>query len=318
MYTSAAGGPAIQWSDGVSSQGVATTPALLNGSTYWLRATYDSGTLTGTVYYAGDSESEPSSWTSAGSVVGTGSPSANSIVGTIGGMTGLSREFTGKIYRVIVRNAVSGGTTVFDSNFDTATASGQTTITEQSTNRATVTVAGSAAIVVTDGVMFNQVEVSFGSETFYQRVSVDREGGTVQSYSATTATDDGIRTLKKTGVLLNTDADALALAQYLATTYATGEARVATIGVTLDDTLQTADELAALLALEINSLISVRWTPNGVGDAIQQALVVQGIEHNIAVDRHDLVLSLGKYDGRAPFILDDALLGELDVAALTF
>lgn len=169
------------------------------------------------------------------------------------------------------------------------------------------------------GVEFQGVGVQFGSETFYQRVSVDRAGGVVQSYTTTSADDDGIRTLTLAGLLLDSDDTALEMAQYLATVYSTGEARVSEISVVLDDSLHTADELAAMLAVELNDVVSITWTPNGVGDPIEQTLVVEGITHRISVDRHDLILSLGKRDGRAPFLLDSATNGLLDGAGvLTF
>lgn len=169
----------------------------------------------------------------------------------------------------------------------------------------------------TGGIPFQGIGLAFGAELFYNRVSVDRLGGIEQTYTTTTATTDGVRSLSLSGLLMDTDTQALDMATYLANIYASGETRVSMIRIMLDDDdLLTVAQIAQVLALDINSLISVTWTPNGVGTAISQTCVVQGIDHDIDAVTHTVTLALGKYDSRAPFILDQSLLNSADV--LTF
>jgi hypothetical protein len=140
---------------------------------------------------------------------------------------------------------------------------------------------------------------------------VDREGGTVQTVTISSATDDGIRSLSLDGLLMDSDAQSLAMAEYIANTFATGESRISSLRVRLNDLQHSIDEVHSVLALDVNSLISVTWTPNGVGDPLEQTCIVEGLRHDIGIEYHDVTLYLGKFVD-AVFILDDATLGVLD------
>jgi hypothetical protein len=169
------------------------------------------------------------------------------------------------------------------------------------------------------GIAFHEIGRTFGSENFYNRVSVDREGGTVQTVVIDSATDDGIRSLSLDGLLMDSDAQSLSMAEYIANTFATGESRISSLRVRLNSNQHSVDEIQSVLALDVNDLVSVTWTPNGVGDPLEQTCVVEGLRHNVTPETHDVVLYLGKFDDSV-FILDDATLGVLDGTAnrLTF
>jgi hypothetical protein len=161
------------------------------------------------------------------------------------------------------------------------------------------------------GIGFHEIGRTFGSENFYNRVSVDRETGTVQTVTISSATDDGVRSLSLDGLLMDSDAQSLAMAEYIANTFATGESRISSLRIRLNDLQHTVAEIQSVLALDVNSLVSVAWTPNGVGDPIEQTCIVEGMRHDIGIEYHDVTLYLGKIvDG--VFILDDATLGVLD------
>ena len=180
---------------------------------------------------------------------------------------------------------------------------------------------GTAAVTFADdgsGVGFQGVQIAFGSETYYTRVSVDREGGIAQTV-AVGDESDGIRSLAVTGLLLESDTDSLRMATFLANTYSTGEPRVSAIEVMLDDELMTTDEMTSVLTLDIGSLVAVTFTPRGVGDPVSQTLVVQGISHDITPETHVVRLALGVFVNRYPFILGDAVYGVLSgPGVLTF
>lgn len=166
-------------------------------------------------------------------------------------------------------------------------------------------------------VPFQNVGIQVGSETFYTRVSVTREGGTAQTYTTTTAQTDEVRSWSIAGTLQDSDAQALDMATYYATVFATGDARISEVTAVYN--LPTPASLLAvlppqinLLQLELNDLVNVSWTPNRVGSAISQTCVVAGIRHDIFPGLHTVSLKLSKYDTRAPFILDSATNGTLD------
>jgi hypothetical protein len=161
------------------------------------------------------------------------------------------------------------------------------------------------------GIAFHEIGRLFGSENFYNRVSVDREGGTVQTVVISSATDDGIRSLSLDGLLMDSDDQSLSMAEYIANTFATGESRISSLRVRLNELQHTVAEIQSVLSLDVNSLVSVTWTPNGVGDPIEQTCVVEGMRHDIGVEYHDVTLYLGKFVDTV-FILDDATLGVLD------
>jgi hypothetical protein len=316
LYVSASGTLHFQYSNGTNNFDIAEsafTPA--DNTTYWVRATFNSGTSTATLYYASDQSTEPTSWITAGSGTGTGSPSANAVTAHIGGMSGLSRELTGRVYRVIVRDAVSGGTTVLDADFTRGiTSSATSSFVEYSANAATVTIAGGTPVYSVTTVPFQEVGISTGSDTFYTRATVTRAGGTAQSYTAAAASSDGIVTLTIDGVLMSTDAQALDMATFYASVFSGGEARISQVGVVLDSAILPAAQLQALLNVEINDVVGINWTPNGVGNALEQRAVVLGIQHDYVPGVHRLRLTLGRYDTRVPLILNSTTNGVLNGA----
>lgn len=163
---------------------------------------------------------------------------------------------------------------------------------------------------------FQTVAVTSGSDTFYTRVQVTRAGGSTQSYQTASATTDDVVSLSLEGLLLDSDSQSLEMATYLANVYATGEARVSSIGAMIDPQILTTTEIGQMLALELTDLVAVNWTPNSVGTAISQTAIIDGIEHTAFPGRHQITLTLGKADSRGPFTLDSATLGLLDGTSL--
>lgn len=164
------------------------------------------------------------------------------------------------------------------------------------------------------GVGHFDVGVQAGSELFFTRVSVDREGGTAQTVTAASVDDDGFVSLSLSGLLQNSDSQARDMAQYLASIYSTGDPIVSRIGFHLHDADLSEAEVLDLLRLDLQSLVGVTWTPGNPpsGDPIEQTCVVIGIDHEMTPMVHDVWLHLGKFDGNQPFILDDAVTGVLD------
>ena len=159
------------------------------------------------------------------------------------------------------------------------------------------------------GIPVQGIAIESGSETYYTRVGVERAAGIAQSYTTAAAATQGVRSLPITGVLLNSDSQSLDMATYYATTYASGDARIASVTTIVDTAMMSVAMVALVLGIEINDLVTVRFTPNRVGAQISQACVVAGINHMAVPGGHSVTLRLSKWDNRAPFIIDSATNG---------
>ena len=156
-----------------------------------------------------------------------------------------------------------------------------------------------------------------------------------------------MRTLSQTWLLLNTDAQAEDLAEFLLSVLAEPQLRVTSLMVELAALTQAQQD--QILALDITSPVSVTFTPNSVGEPtlleteagdelvtedsidleseasdlpapISRSCVVEGISHSITAGgtSHVVTLSLGDALFTSLFILDDAEFGVLDDDVLAF
>lgn len=173
---------------------------------------------------------------------------------------------------------------------------------------------------------FDSVAVTVGSETFYTRVSVTRSGGTAQMVQAGVAVDDDIRTLSLTGLLQNSDAQTLDMANFLANLYSDSTGYVSRLSTRYESTgslagrgsgVGAASLQIALPQLELGDVVGVTWTPNKVGAAITQTAIIQGIEWEAWPGDHQVTFHLIRRQGQ-PFLLDDPELGLLDSSTLNF
>lgn len=159
------------------------------------------------------------------------------------------------------------------------------------------------------GVAYNRMEVVYGSENLYNRVTITRAGGTPQTADSTTSQAIyGIQALNQDGLLMDTDANALLIAEYLLNNYELPELRFASVGFTLHDKTQIVQDL--LCGLEIDDVIRVVFTPNNVGDPISEYAIITGISHSIGIDRHEISFEFGSTTGFS-FVLDSAIYGIL-------
>jgi hypothetical protein len=166
------------------------------------------------------------------------------------------------------------------------------------------------------GIQFQGISAKY-AEFLFSRVGVDREGGVNQTaqvadLAAWRELNGSSRTLSLTGLLLNSDAQSLALAEFLLSQYSTPRYQVAEIRVELA-ALSAADQ-DAVLALDITSLVSVEFAPNNIAPAITQTLLVQGIAHDLTPASHVVRLSLIAVPLDL-FIVGSSLVGGTDVVA---
>ena len=208
--------------------------------------------------------------------------------------------------------------------------------------------AGKTPILFDDagaGIKFQAIELNYGTELLYNRVIIERTGGSAQTaQDATSQTSYRVRTLSQSGLLMSSDALALDLATYLVNVYKQPQLRVASLTVELAGL--TASQQNSVLSLDLTSLVDVSWTPNQLGaptylvdessnqlvteggdklvsgervaSPIARSCVVEGIQHQIGPDSHTVTLHLGDASFTSSFILDDAEFGVLDDDVLAF
>jgi hypothetical protein len=211
--------------------------------------------------------------------------------------------------------------------------------------------AGLTALLFDDtgaGIGFQSIELQYGSELLFNRVVIERVGGTAQTKDDTTSQAAyRIRTLSQSGLLLSSDQLAEDLADFLVSTLAEPRIRVTSLTVELAALSQTQQD--QVLALDLTSPVDVTFTPNGVGEPtflvaendddlvteggvdlaadtadlpapITRNCVVEGISHSISAGgtTHVVTLSLGDALFTSLFVLDDAEFGVLDDDVLAF
>jgi hypothetical protein len=164
------------------------------------------------------------------------------------------------------------------------------------------------------GIKFSGVNVVYGTELLYNYVQVERlNGGTAIAQDTDSISTYGQQALIESGLLLNDDSDAQALADYLVSIYSEPEYRFETLAVQLE--ALTLSEQIDVLGLEINDVCQIKFTPNGLGTPINKYASIIKIEHDIQPLQHRVVFGFETLD-YASLVLDDLEFGILDVNQL--
>ena len=160
------------------------------------------------------------------------------------------------------------------------------------------------------GIDFVGIEVVYGSEQLYNQVVVSREGGgTAVAVDLDSQSAYGIRTLVESDLLMADDLEAVDLAVQLADRYSTPEYRIDTLEVQVNS-LDPADQVR-VLQLEIGRICKVEFTPNGIGDPIEQFIQIIQIQHTVDPENHFMEFGFRELT-QAYLVLDDAEFGKLD------
>jgi hypothetical protein len=158
-------------------------------------------------------------------------------------------------------------------------------------------------------VSYSNIEVVYGSENLYNRITVTREGGEPQTAdSPNSQAVYGVQALSLDGLLLTSDLEAADLAVYLLGIYDEPDLRISSVEVNLHD--KTPQQQGELLDIELQDVYKVVFTPNGIGDPFEQYAIVQGIRETIGIDFHKITYDFGSFR-KFPFILDHPIYGVL-------
>jgi hypothetical protein len=165
------------------------------------------------------------------------------------------------------------------------------------------------------GIRFTQIDVQYGAEYLYNEI----QATTQDSFAELQTTEApqskalyGVRTYSLNNLLNSTDLGAFEVAKDYLTYYYQPELRVQSITVDLSNL--TIEEKLQVLALEIDSFISVSFTPNGIGDPKIASGLVTGIAHRISITTHEVELRLR--NERTLFTTDSDSKGILNVNIL--
>lgn len=166
------------------------------------------------------------------------------------------------------------------------------------------------------GIPFTNIAASYGAEELRNRVTVSRlNGGTATAEDTQSITDYGAIDYEIRDSLLSSDTQAQALADRIVDRYAEPLLRVDGIEVVLN--ALPAAQVAEVLSLDLGALVRVLYTPSGIGDAIDQFVTLDAIEHSIDSTQHRVRLSFSQGEEPA-LVLDSATFGLLDVNTLGY
>lgn len=207
-----------------------------------------------------------------------------------GGITTLNGALNSSATTITVVSTASfptSGTVKIDSEQITYTGTTATTFTG-ATRGANSTVAAShssgASVSGVGELPYEAVDFSFDETLIYNDVFVTRAGGAQQeAIDSTSQAAYGPRVLTKTGILLGTDDEALALAQWLLLRYKDPALRIPRM--TLSGDMAPSTLWPQLLGRELSDKITVRVRPPPVNSStIEKSARIEAMQHTIGVD----------------------------------
>jgi hypothetical protein len=171
---------------------------------------------------------------------------------------------------------------------------------------------------VYQGIQFADVNIVYGSENLYNRISLENADLIPEQAFAEDADSQAVygpRTLSQSGLLIQDPAQLQFLADFLLARYKEPQYRFETVTVILDTITEVNQD--AVLDLEIGDIVLVRFEPSDIPPAIEQYCRIIGINHDWNPASKSISFALERLDF-AIFILDDAVLGVLDDDRLAY
>jgi hypothetical protein len=168
------------------------------------------------------------------------------------------------------------------------------------------------------GIQFADVNIVYGSENLYNRIALTNSDIFPEEAFAEDADSQalyGPRTLSQTGLLIQEPEQLQFLADFFLARYKEPQYRFETVTVVLD-TLSTVNQ-DKVLELEIGDIVQVRFEPSDIPPAIEQYCRIIGVNHDWTPGSKNISFALERLDF-AVFILDDAVLGQLDNDRLAY
>jgi hypothetical protein len=158
------------------------------------------------------------------------------------------------------------------------------------------------------GIPYIAVETTFGTDLMVNQAVVEFPGGVVASENLQSQVIFGI-TEKTLSTQLASEAQAVALADFLVRRYAFPDFRVAKVTVNLR--ALSPSQLEDVLGLELGDQADLVFTPNGFGRQIALRNRIIGVSHDVGIDRHTMSFAFEELPFDF-FVLDDEVTGKLD------
>jgi hypothetical protein len=182
------------------------------------------------------------------------------------------------------------------------------------TFRDRISPATSEGVVLSDdglGISYSNMVVEYGSENLHNEIVLTSAITDTEAIAQALDSIDeyGILTLTRLGLLINNDSDLVELSKFLANKFDEPEYRFQSVDILLET--KTPEQQAEILGLELNDVVEIRFTPNGIAPAIVKYAEIIKLDHSIDNVNHVVSLGFATLDF-ALLVLDDAQFGKLD------
>jgi hypothetical protein len=164
------------------------------------------------------------------------------------------------------------------------------------------------------GVPYTSVAVNYGTELLVNDVTVTSDVGSANATSERSRVTYGV-VAEEIETLVNSTEQLDNLADFILGKYVDPEYRIESLSMNLDT--MTPSDKATVLGLELGDVILVKFTPNGIGNAIEQYGQIIKLDSQVQQIRHDITIGIAEIDYTF-LVLDDSLFGKLDTDHLGF
>lgn len=176
----------------------------------------------------------------------------------------------------------------------------------------------SAAVTFSDSgpLYYHQIQVGQNGDTYYTKVTVEALNIPAMTITEVAAAQDGVRTFSISGLLQDSQQQVIDMTTFLGATYSTSAPSISELTVELSTEQYPGLLALGVLAIELGTTIQVSFTPNGIGAAISQRLIVDGIRYDVTPHSCRVTFTVSAAAGRTMFTLDSTEFGVLDGSSL--
>jgi hypothetical protein len=161
------------------------------------------------------------------------------------------------------------------------------------------------------GIPFAPALVEYGTEELYNQITVSSNAGTATSNNALSQTRYGILD-RDVQTLLSTLTQVEDYADFLVGRYGEPDYRFARLAVDMSNL--DSSQKAAMFALDMGSVIQIKFTPNGIPPAIERYGLVISVNHEISPDDHVMTVGVGSLQ-TSLFVIGDPVFGTIGEGA---
>jgi hypothetical protein len=161
------------------------------------------------------------------------------------------------------------------------------------------------------GIPFAPALVEYGTEELYNQITVSSNAGTATSNNALSQTRYGILD-RDVQTLLSTLTQVEDYADFLVGRYGEPDYRFARLAVDMSNL--DSSQKAAMFALDMGSVIQIKFTPNGIPPAIERYGLVISVNHEISPEDHIMTIGVGSLQ-TSLFVIGDPEFGTIGEGA---